>query len=223
MQKLASSKKWVLELKQFDPILENAARLLEDARLLRTYQRYPSATALAVLSLEETGKYLLSSGEFGAVPNVSAQKSLRGPNHKQKQEAAARMLIDTFGIDQIEALVGHLGYKIELAPKTTANQKTIPDVIGEIKLSDIAAIDIRDNRHVEFILKLLRGEFDHVKQSCFYVDQTEDKLRVPRDAIDRPLSDKVIKLASGSLYVTYTQLRRKMKVKNRHALDFRRQ
>jgi AbiV family abortive infection protein len=45
---------------QSDPVLANAFRLMHDASLLIDMHRYSSALALAVLSLEEIGKYLLA-------------------------------------------------------------------------------------------------------------------------------------------------------------------
>jgi AbiV family abortive infection protein len=43
-----------------DPVLANAFRLMEDASLLMGFKRHSSALALASLSLEEIGKYLLN-------------------------------------------------------------------------------------------------------------------------------------------------------------------
>jgi len=43
-----------------NPVLDNAFRLMTDADLLIRHERYASALALAVLSMEEIGKHLLS-------------------------------------------------------------------------------------------------------------------------------------------------------------------
>lgn len=47
-------------LVQADPMLGNAFRLMNDASFLFDGGRYSSTVALAVLSMEETGKYLLA-------------------------------------------------------------------------------------------------------------------------------------------------------------------
>ena len=70
-----------------NPILLNAFRLMSDGDLLFTKKRYPSVVALAVLSLEEIGKYLLAAWT-AADPSFGYD---RRQLHKMKQGAVASL------------------------------------------------------------------------------------------------------------------------------------
>ena len=56
-------------------IARNAERLYNDAKLLCAMQRFPSAMALAVLAVEEAGKFVIERGKT-AVPKSTSSKSL---------------------------------------------------------------------------------------------------------------------------------------------------
>ena len=61
------------------PILLNATRLLDDARVLRKQRRYASATALAVLSIEEVGKFVMTHPHFAS--DVAAIRGTRSERY----------------------------------------------------------------------------------------------------------------------------------------------
>ncbi|MGY3124998.1 AbiV family abortive infection protein [Bradyrhizobium sp. S3.14.4] len=76
--------------KQLSLILGNATRLLNDARLLVSHNRYASAFALAVLGVEEIGKVLLKSWE---AERPLAKAKERQSLHIRKQTAVASLLL----------------------------------------------------------------------------------------------------------------------------------
>ncbi|MGE4049384.1 MAG: AbiV family abortive infection protein, partial [Acetobacteraceae bacterium] len=71
------------------PIVANAARLLADSKLLLNHSRYASATALAVLALEELGKVILN---LWGDPPYGARRHKRMSDHLRKQRAVASLL-----------------------------------------------------------------------------------------------------------------------------------
>ena len=80
-------------------ILSNATTLLEDAKILRKSRRYARALGLAVLSIEELGKFIISARPW-EVPNTRNAVRL----HKQKQRAAGNAVIGTMLLSEIEKI-----------------------------------------------------------------------------------------------------------------------
>lgn len=74
---------------QSDPTLSNAARLMIDADLLARHGRYSSVVGLAVLALEEIGKYLLKRWS-SADPAFTYD---RNRLHAMKQRAIATLFL----------------------------------------------------------------------------------------------------------------------------------
>jgi AbiV family abortive infection protein len=193
-----------------DQRLNNANRLLEDARLLRQHRRYPSAVALAILSLEEMGKFWKTSELNDRSPeSIKPTKKL---THQQKQDAAARILLGTLHYGQLESLAEQFGYQFQVAPKGQRRGKTTWEFFDEVRESGGEIGKIQQKQHVNFIVRLLRGEFDQLKQSCIYADPTSNGWSEPVTLVDRKLADKCIKLAGQALYQIYTQHRRAMRV-----------
>ena len=64
---------------------ENASRLLKDAKLLAESERYPSATALAILSIEEAGKdAILRELSYATDPKAIKEAWRRYRSHTSK-------------------------------------------------------------------------------------------------------------------------------------------
>ena len=64
----------------------NARRLAEDAKLLLEAGRYPTATALAVLSIEESGKMSILRG-FASIPDTERQRQWQEYRSHRKKNA----------------------------------------------------------------------------------------------------------------------------------------
>jgi hypothetical protein len=137
---------WLLELREANPILNNVIDLLADARALRAGQRYPTATALAVLSLEETGKYLA----------MAANGIAKRFSHKKKQGIAAQFLIKQLGIDQVEDLLAPFGYKMQIVRKGES-RISLEEALDDYQDPSVDLPDVRQSRHVHISIGLLRG------------------------------------------------------------------
>ncbi|WBL77372.1 AbiV family abortive infection protein [Bradyrhizobium xenonodulans] len=191
-------------------VLRNAVRLLEDARILRKARRYPSATALAVLSLEEVGKFRTLDEDLlfwsSEIHNNSIQGRKHLYAHKSKQRAAAEALIDGMGFDELRDLARAAGFRIILSKKREGVRPATIDIIGSITKSTFEkklAGKIRRSKHHAFVIDLAKGEFDVIKQRSFYVDEeASGDLSDPAVVVDRLAADRTISLASGAIYTT---------------------
>jgi AbiV family abortive infection protein len=214
-ERQAQSRLATIEQSAHGPVLKNAARLLEDARILRKSRRYPSATALAILSLEEVGKFRTLDEDF-IFWNSRIHKRAMSPRkhlytHKSKQKAAAEALIDGMGVDEVRELARVAGYEVVLSKGHTSAGASPVDVIASIDketFRDKVAAKVRRSKHHGFVIELAKGEFDAIKQRSIYVDEQDGgKLSQPTATIDRVIADRAISLASGAIYVTQMTLR----------------
>ena len=215
------SRQSAMERSTYAAVLGNAVRLLEDARILRKSRRYPSATALAILCLEEIGKFRILDKDF-AFWNLRVHKhpdaGRKQPYaHKGKQKAAAEALIDGMGHDEVRDLAGVAGYEM-IITKIGTDTGNKPSTVEPSTVDILASIDertfqtkvantIRRSKHRRFVIDLARGEFDRVKQQSIYVDEQDGELQQPTILIDRLTADRVIRLASGAIYTTKMTLR----------------
>ncbi|MDF0664360.1 MULTISPECIES: AbiV family abortive infection protein [unclassified Rhizobium] len=197
------------------PIFLNAIRLLDDARVLRKQRRYASATALAVLSIEEVGKFVLTHPYFRS--EITARRP-GGRNakfsHREKQWAAAQMVQGFMGIHEIGALIHLAGYKLTLVAKD-ADRKPSPsmvEVISTIEEADVDDFLVANSDfgpHLRFPVHLLQGKYDDVKKKCFYVDADgQGAIISGPDEIDRETCDSAMRTASKAISATKLGLRR---------------
>jgi AbiV family abortive infection protein len=78
-------------------VIENAARLLRDAKLLVAHARFASAFALAVLGMEEIGKVVLDIwGRAGPLSKPIKRRTL----HVRKQAAVGSLLLASFAAEK---------------------------------------------------------------------------------------------------------------------------
>jgi hypothetical protein len=190
----------------YAPVIMNALSLLDDAKSIRKHRRYATATALAVLSLEEVGKFMLLAGRLKDQINFDNGGKL---THRMKQKAASVAIMGVMGYDETRVIAESLGYRSVIVP---INER---DGLGHVHLVDIVeeVTDEHFNRHVapiirnpkqnKFVVDLVRGRFDAIKQSCFYVDMGGDGgvIRSPAN-IDRETCDRIIRLASRAISAT---------------------
>ena len=195
---------WLEELARADARLRNACRLLQDAELLRRHRRYPSATALAVLSLEETGKFWQTSA-FNRDAVTTTSRADR--SHGHKQAAVASVLFGTLDISEAEKFAGRFGYELKLRWKgdTEPRGKTTGELLAEVRAGNSPSGD-------DPIVALLRGEFDHLKQACFYTDPTREGWSEPVDAVNRKLADSVISLVRKALRAIHRERTRVLRI-----------
>jgi hypothetical protein len=86
-------------------IIDNAARLLGDAKLLADHKRFASAFALAVLGVEEIGKAVLDLWERdGSLSKPVIWRTA----HIRKQAAVGAVLLASFAVEKFGALAANL-------------------------------------------------------------------------------------------------------------------
>lgn len=201
-------------------ILLNAIRLLDDARALRLQRRYASATALAVLSLEEVGKYALVHPAFRQWLGSTTEKRTTAQfTHKQKQHACAEVIKMVLPFPDLMQLVGIAGFEYILIPKGSApegvNEKLIDSkliaAISEKKLFELSKEGaLRD--YVLFFALLMKGTFDDIKRKCFYIDDAPTGSPIAEKIpIDRRISDGAIKLSGKALWAAKMHLKRSVR------------
>ena len=78
-------------MEALDRVVENAKRLLADAEAMFELERWQTGTALAILALEEVGKYYLISWEHDEGKKVVS--------HKTKQAVLASFYLADSAID----------------------------------------------------------------------------------------------------------------------------
>jgi AbiV family abortive infection protein len=78
-------------------IIDNAARLLRDAKLLADHTRFASAFALAVLGVEEIGKVVL---DIWARAGPLSKPIVRRTVHIRKQAAVGSLMLASFAVEQ---------------------------------------------------------------------------------------------------------------------------
>ncbi len=82
-------------------IIENAARLLRDAKLLVDHKRFACAFALAVLGVEEIGKVVLDIWERGG---PLSKAIVRRTVHIRKQAAVGSLMLASFAVEKFGAI-----------------------------------------------------------------------------------------------------------------------
>ena len=83
-------------------VIANAARLLQDAKLLVDHTRFASAFALAVLGIEEIGKVVLDI--WGSAAPLS-KPVVRRSTHIRKQAAVSSLLLAAFAVREFGTAV----------------------------------------------------------------------------------------------------------------------
>lgn len=190
---------------EFAPIIENATRLCDDAKRLRASRSYASATALAILSMEELGKLMLYHDAFDQVrsaASIAQAKSTR--SHKRKQELAASLLIGNLLISEVEHLAGFA--RKDQLKELEKNQFNILNVAKFVGSIDKVAYQVmrpdrpKKFRHHGFLIDLAAGQFEKLKQECIYSDcDGHGRWINPAGKVNRETADKVIGLAHVAL------------------------
>jgi AbiV family abortive infection protein len=149
-------------------IIQNAERLLQDARLLAERGSHRTAIALAILSLEESGKACLVTWiKEGHLPSTEREAA----RHIDKQ----RIFVTSRIFKAIKSV-----YKVYKVDRGTAKgdhqarswEKHLPTLTEAIET------------HVTVLRKTIEeGLLDHWKQAGFYVD-IDDALNVVAPAIE---------------------------------------
>ncbi|MBA3040410.1 MAG: AbiV family abortive infection protein [Alphaproteobacteria bacterium] len=139
------------KLAKVAPIVANAKRLLADAKIMFEAKSYRTATALAVLSIEEMGKACLVYWKLHGFEFLTSNQIVKA-THIQKQRVLSAYYFYT-----------------EAKPIMDAGLK---DMTGEHLIATMNGVADSKYRLIEFVTKT--GSFDTVKQLGFYVDLDDD-------------------------------------------------
>jgi hypothetical protein len=128
------------------------------------------------------------------------------------------------GFDEVRALVEAHGLTFQIEPRCDDGSSLIASVSAIISATDDETYDtkiaskVRNSKHIKFVARLLQGRIETLKQACVYVDiDGNGSFSDPSKAIDRAMTDKLLKLASGAVYSTKQMLRRYNKGRARRA------
>ena len=174
--KISESETATLEvLVRDDPILANAFRLVTDAELLFDNGRYSSALALAVLSMEEIGKYLLARWS-SEDPSFRYDKRKL---HRMKQGAVAALFLTDSA--RREARAAGIDFRKLSSPESFAQLATailkglekakpfaeavVNNVIEAVKWSGLYYDDERAERGIE-PAKITKENAVELMQEC---------------------------------------------------------
>ncbi len=162
-----------------DPVITNARRLLEDARLLLEHGRFASSLGLAVLSFEETGKFVLSlwSAED---PELLRQKGFTYHRLKQAacsalyQAALVQTTVDQFLLSQGYRWVSvgpdhELTWGVEKSGHLFRQSEVITKSFRKEMNEYVSKAIGRDDKS-EYVAYSLAGVFERLKQAGFYFD-----------------------------------------------------
>jgi AbiV family abortive infection protein len=168
-------------------IAQNARALLADAELLYEHGRYARAAALAVLAVEEVGKFKLLKGD-----KAEAQQAMRC--HPPKQREVASFVIAEAMFDAYERTLHSMGLDwVAIEDITPAGQKWIDSQGGWDKVNERLKSDTPILRNMAeasktvaqtgLVRETLAGTLSRWKERGFYVDvsSTQELLSDPKE------------------------------------------
>ncbi|RVD14614.1 MAG: AbiV family abortive infection protein [Mesorhizobium sp.] len=142
-------------------VAEKALSLAQDARLLFDNGRFETALSLAILSIEEAGKFILLAA---ATSQGDLNRKIR--SHPKKQQQAALSLLVRQMITGLKVLKQITEPEQWLDP---ANQPTDEDYRRVWRVLSLTGIfDFHKAAHA--------GDLDRLKQAGFYVDLNQERL-----------------------------------------------
>jgi AbiV family abortive infection protein len=161
-----------------EAILQNAARLLDDARLLYDNQRFASATALAILAIEEMGKYFIVK-----MPTQKGSAAGDLNKHIEKQVSFGSFPFVETAIMDFLPQMKEIGFIIEPDAEITEEQRQwmnseagwacVRERLRSDGFWDNLAQRVLDSEDGSFMARARNKEFDKLKQRCIYVDLNE--------------------------------------------------
>jgi AbiV family abortive infection protein len=183
-------------------VANNARRLLADAEHLYSAGRKGSALSLAILAIEEAGKYYLLKWK-----DAASEKGISHRSHIQKQLAAFSIEQSEIFLLVVEQFLKSTGYRINWELQVPSVEKIyddkyyteLPSETGrnlKEELISWMSKTIEQTNLPELIDKAKKGDIDKIKQSGFYVDYDRDgAILSDPSLIDDSMSDSFLKYA----------------------------
>ncbi len=155
-------------------IAENAKRLVSDADLLLQHGRFASAFALAVLSLEESGKLLLRI--WSTDSDIERDRKRYG-QHKVKQAVIGVLYLAKTAVESHLAFLDQHSFEVknksDVMPEALKHAEEMYSAIREKAVEHVAK-SMLESEARKFLEYSLVGVIDKTKQAAFYVDEWPD-------------------------------------------------
>jgi AbiV family abortive infection protein len=159
-------------------ILQNARRLLDDAGLLYANERFASATALAILAVEEKGKYMMAKW-------AREERSIvEGWNdHIKKQLRFATLTYSDVFLTELAKQLDRVGLIIKRRTQMTEQERQWADRddqgsftrLGKNKVfMDALLKSVFEHEDARLMARVQNKEINKLKQRCMYVDVNND-------------------------------------------------
>lgn len=147
-------------------LTENARRLSNDARWLLEGDRLKTAMAIAILSLEESGKYIIKFKTTDV--NCKAMT-----NHVFKQQASMKNAFAEIIVDAFMSYISDSGLEIKHVTQMNESQKywlsqQVDDEPAGFREGALARF--KKENVFEEIEKIKNGNLNRIKQAGFYFD-----------------------------------------------------
>lgn len=182
-------------------ILENAERLLEDARILRKHRRYASTVAFAILCLEEVAKFV--SLNDAQLSNGHLSNKV---DHKEKHRFMGKYLAGDLTLHEVSAILGYYGYRLKLSPieegkDSESLSERMPELLAGLagnELPDTIKGNTRRPSFISTVADVTAGHYNALKKRAIYSETLECAGDGPA-AIDRKTADLLLRLANKSV------------------------
>jgi hypothetical protein len=184
-------------------IAANARRLLSDAELLFSHGRDAAAVTLAVLSVEEVGKFFLHKWQH---QEQASLRSARRHDNKQRvvgvfdqADAATKAILDL-----VEIFENRGSGELSSGPQSLAwfflDEEARGNFLHKLLMSDACVDPVAkasgDASSKPMTRNALNGELSAVKNSSLYVDvNSEGNMRSDPSTIDAPFAVKYLDYA----------------------------
>jgi hypothetical protein len=184
-------------------IRDNAFRLYEDAVLLMSNQRYPSAVALSILAIEEVGKYLMLRDHKN---NYNVERLRR---HSAKQcKLSERYLTDLWmslsprlSVENRELTLKRLAELRSLGrPPTLLDDPQVSQTSDQIReiFEETVRQQYAQNMLARYVITTGLGDTSKIKNRAFYVDDSDRDRSNPTD-LTRSDAEEWIRQADRAL------------------------
>jgi AbiV family abortive infection protein len=169
-------------VQSLDALALNARRLLNDAETVLTHGSHQTAASLAILAIEEVGKYMQVKWQFeeNAKPPGNAARAAKGRRaHQWKQVTVGTFYLADVAVDTVRHAATQTLQKLG-KPVTEQNIQTLINMLADA-VADQNNTDISIQKIVELVAEKMHassgfirdaegGRIDAVKQRGFYVD-----------------------------------------------------
>jgi AbiV family abortive infection protein len=170
-------------VESLDALALNARRLLNDAETVLTHGSHQTAASLAILAIEEVGKYIQVKWQFDetAKPSGNAARAAKGrPAHQWKQFTVGTFYLAEVAIDTVRHAATETLQKLG-QPVTEKNIRTHITMLAKAvkdenrdesiqKIIELVAERMYESSGGRFVRDAQGGRIDAVKQRGFYVD-----------------------------------------------------